>query len=272
MSQDNLFNYNHFKFVRLAIFLVLACVLAYLVYTPEIVSYGGTWLGYGLGTLGALLIVWLMWLGVRKRQYAKNSGNLRGWVSAHVYLGMALAFVATLHTGFQIGWNVHTLAYVLMILVILSGMWGLSLYVRMPQLMSNTLNRKSPGAIVEEIESLDKEALKLVKTFQSESLVHLIKRSMSQGIFNASRQRKFGLVRNCETSKACDVIQKKMHENGNLIGLYENQIKRLKSLKQLRLYYCQKYWLEVWLLFHVPLSFALLAALIAHVVSVFYYW
>ena len=30
--------------------------------------------------------------------------------------------------------------------------------------------------------------------------------------------------------------------------------------------------LEVWLYGHVPLSFALLAALIAHVVSVFYFW
>ena len=30
--------------------------------------------------------------------------------------------------------------------------------------------------------------------------------------------------------------------------------------------------LQVWLYFHVPLSFALLAALTAHVVSVFYFW
>jgi len=30
--------------------------------------------------------------------------------------------------------------------------------------------------------------------------------------------------------------------------------------------------LEIWLVAHVLLSFALLAALIAHVVSVFYYW
>ena len=30
--------------------------------------------------------------------------------------------------------------------------------------------------------------------------------------------------------------------------------------------------LQLWLFFHVPLSFALLAALIAHVVSVFYFW
>ena len=30
--------------------------------------------------------------------------------------------------------------------------------------------------------------------------------------------------------------------------------------------------MEVWLYFHVPLSFALLAALLAHVIVVFFYW
>jgi hypothetical protein len=31
-------------------------------------------------------------------------------------------------------------------------------------------------------------------------------------------------------------------------------------------------WVEVWLFVHVPVTFALLAALIAHVFSVFIYW
>jgi hypothetical protein len=30
--------------------------------------------------------------------------------------------------------------------------------------------------------------------------------------------------------------------------------------------------MRVWLVLHVPLSFALLAAVIAHIISVFYYW
>jgi hypothetical protein len=30
--------------------------------------------------------------------------------------------------------------------------------------------------------------------------------------------------------------------------------------------------LEIWLYIHVPLTFALIAALIAHIVSVFFYW
>jgi hypothetical protein len=30
--------------------------------------------------------------------------------------------------------------------------------------------------------------------------------------------------------------------------------------------------LEIWLYLHVPLTFALIAALVAHIVSVFFYW
>ena len=37
---------------------------------------GGTWLGYTLGTIGALLIVWLMLFGIRKRRYGPGDSSL----------------------------------------------------------------------------------------------------------------------------------------------------------------------------------------------------
>ena len=107
--------YRGKRYLWIGLALCVVAVLAYGWHAPLSPPNGGTWLGYTLGTIGALLILWLTALGVRKRSYSSTLGTVQGWVSAHVYLGLALLIVATLHTGFQFGWNVHTLAYVLMV-------------------------------------------------------------------------------------------------------------------------------------------------------------
>ena len=117
--------YRGFRFLKAASALAGLSLLAYIAYDPMGPHNGGTWLGYTLGTIGAGLIVWLLLLGVRKRQYDKGAVKLQAWVSAHVYLGLSLLVVGTLHTGFQFGWNVHTLAYALRVIVILSGAFGI---------------------------------------------------------------------------------------------------------------------------------------------------
>ena len=116
---------------------------------------GGTWQGYVLGTVGALLIVWLSLLGVRKRQYSSNVGTVQGWASAHVYLGLALILVATLHCAAQFGWNVHTLAYVLMCLVIGTGIYGLYVYMHLPQSMARNQAGKDSKAWMKELAETD---------------------------------------------------------------------------------------------------------------------
>ena len=271
MIQDNLFNYKRFVFLKWALLLTLISSFAYLFDQPRINANGGTWLGYTLGTIGALLILWLMWFGVRKRQYANEAGNLRGWVSAHIYLGLALSIVATLHTGFQIGWNVHSLAYVLTMATIGTGVWGLSFYLRYPAEMSNALNRQSPEQIVEQIQALDREAQKQIKN-ASGLIGRVISASHKQNIYPNRKSQRKGVVKDCATEKAVNDLQQEMTRVDSLSDIYRNQVQRLRALKQLRRYYHLRYWLELWLSIHVPLSFGLLAALIAHVLSVFIYW
>lgn len=271
MIQDNLFNYKNFLYLRWSVCLILVVSLAYSLDQPKIVANGGTWLGYTLGTIGAALILWLIWFGVRKRQYASTKGPAAWMGVCARHLGLALAVVGTLHTGFQIGWNVHSLAYVLMMATIVSGLWGLVLYVRYPREMSDTLNRKDPKAIVEDIETLDKEVLRLLKSCP-EHVTKAVNLSSEQLIFNQLSERRSGLVKNCATEKAIELIEKELARDDSLADLYKNQVERLKNLRQLRRYYKMRYWLDLWLAFHVPLSVGLLAALTAHIVSVFYYW
>src|SRR5574337_14258 len=81
------------------------------------------------------------------------------WLSAHTYLGVALIVLATLHTGFQFGWNVHTLAYALMMVVIMSGCYGTYAYLRFPRLMTANMGGVSTfDTLLLEINDLDKQA------------------------------------------------------------------------------------------------------------------
>ena len=76
---------------------------------------------------------------------------MQGWASAHVYLGTALFLVATLHSGIQVGWNVHTLAYVLMCVVIASGLFGLYHYLHNPTLIAQNREGGTRGALFAEL-------------------------------------------------------------------------------------------------------------------------
>src|SRR5690606_17526693 len=126
---ESILVYRRLLFLKLALVVAAAALLAYGLHQPVGIPSGGTWLGYVLGSAGALLILWLMWFGVRKRRYGPGRVKLEAWLSGHVYLGLSLLVVATLHTGFQFGWNVHTLAYGLMLAVIASGIFGLYAYI-----------------------------------------------------------------------------------------------------------------------------------------------
>src|SRR5262245_24179606 len=105
--QDSILEYRAGFYLKLALG---ACVVSGALFAWQVPAglqgYGGSWLGYTLGTIAALLILWLLALGVRKRNYRSRLGTVQGWTSAHVYLGASLLVIATLHTGFEFGWNV----------------------------------------------------------------------------------------------------------------------------------------------------------------------
>src|SRR4030095_16018561 len=146
---------------------------------PPLKPHGGTWLGYTLGTIGAVLILWLLWYGVRKRRYASTTGTVQGWLSAHVYLGTALVVVVTLHTGFELGWNVHTLAYVLMLIVVASGFYGVFFYLRVPPAMTEKPGEDTLESILLRVGDIDKEAREKALSLPDD-LFKLVERSVNE--------------------------------------------------------------------------------------------
>lgn len=247
-----------------------AAILGYVLADADPRPNGGTWYGYTLGTIGAALIVWLSLLGVRKRAMTEGNWSLKAWTSAHVYLGLALIVIATLHTGFQLGWNVHTLAYVLMMVVILSGIYGIVVYAQLPRELSNSRREMTRKQMIEALTAIDRQ-LETAAQPLSRKDTDLVIAALGQDVFAAGLwARLTGKPRHCATRIALDAMdleRDQAHER--VVGLLR---RRLGQLEQIRQQMRLKALLEVWLYVHVPATVALLAALTAHIVSVFYYW
>lgn len=297
--------YARFRYLKVAAALVAAAIIAYALHRPPVPAYGGTWLGYTLGTLGALIILLLLWFGVRKRQYHSTAGTLAGWLSAHVYLGGALVVIATLHTGFHFGWNVHTLAYGLMTLVILSGIYGVFAYVRYPEHLTRNRDGTLAETMLGDIAALDREILALADKVGAR-MHEITLRSVESTVIggNAWRQltrsmpQRQALARVEETLSALEQqsaaeaeVDEEESQQSTMMFMADrlssargqvqvedvrqllDLISRKKALVQRLQRDVQLHALmAAWLYVHVPLSIALLAALLVHVVSVFFYW
>jgi len=277
MRHRTILEYRSYRYLKLAVVVVIASILAFAFYSSPVGRYGGTITGYALGTVGALLILWLMWFGIRKRRYRGSSGNIQGWLSGHVYLGTSLIVVATLHAGFQVGWNVHTLAYVLMMLVIFSGFYGLFAYMKIPQLMTENLGEETLDSIILKIADIDREARRLA-VGMPDNINQVVQESIEgTRIGGGALAQLRGSNKHCPTARAVATIQASVRqfkgdEARSNKDLYALMLRKQKLVERARADVRYKAILDFWLYMHVPLSLALLAALTAHIISVFFYW
>lgn len=285
--------YRKKRFLWLSLLMTALVILIYWIDDPQEPANGGTWLGYALGTLGAALIVWLAWYGIRKRNYASTLGSVQGWLSAHIYLGTALLLVVLLHTGFQFGFNVHTLAFALMVLVILSGFFGVFVYQKYPARLSDNRGGVNRSELLDQLADIDNRSKRVAGTLGDEyeevvisgvsrtqlgatmtgrlkaldeSQVMLRRGSEIEAVSNAGQEAALDWLAE-QQSRCSDPAQAGMI--GELSALLRNKRKLVKQLNEdARL----QALLEVWLYVHVPLTAGLLVALLIHVITVFLYW
>src|ERR1700730_16098569 len=156
-------NFRHYRYGLIAGVASLATLGTYMLHRPRVPANGGSWLDYTRGTIAALLVIFLALFGIRKRSFRSTIGTAIGWLSAHVYLGLAALLIATLHSGMHFGANVHTLAYVLMCLVTWSGLWGVYAYVNFPGAMIQQRGNLRRSEFLRQIAELDATALELAE-------------------------------------------------------------------------------------------------------------
>lgn len=291
---QNILAYSNRRYLIIALAIALVSVVLYFSQGGAQPPNGGTWQGYVLGTVGAVLIFWLSLLGIRKRQYSSSMGTVQGWTSAHVYLGAVLLLVATLHCAAQFGWNVHTLAYGLMTAVILSGFYGIYVYLHYPRKIADNRLDQSRQHWLEELADIDEQALGVSAECGADvqstvaSAIELTR--YGGGFFAQLSGRDTSKVHvaqadgggspqaNVDQQLVIDRLAKRVpRSNKRAEAAALNELLTLFSRRQMILRVLRKDirmqgLVKVWLFVHIPMTVALLGALLIHIVSVFIYW
>lgn len=294
--RESILKYSNKRYLWVSLAIIVVTGLAYWFHDPQEPPNGGTALGYTLGVVATVIILWLTWFGIRKRSYSSKQGTVQGWLSAHVYIGVVLLFVALLHSGFQYGPNVHTLALVLMILVIASGLFGVYVYMKYPTRLSHVRGGANRSELIDELNDIDSRSMRVASELDPqfhEVVASGIRRTQLGGSIlgrlrgqdrsqimlpQSSDGQRSSVVANAGQEAVLDWLaeQQSRSSDASLAGtiaelsaLLRNKRKLLKQINEdLRL----QATLEIWLFIHVPLSAALLVALAVHIVTVFLYW
>ncbi len=309
-------NYRYFKVASLMVATGLVAYMSSGTAAGE--AYGGTWLGYVLGIVSTVITFLLMWYGMykrrtplmperrqlphivrrpldgghadssahrkveRRKRQAKESwrygATLQGWLSAHVYLGASLIVLATLHTGFQFGWNVHTLSYLLMLLVVASGLYGVFAYLNYPSLITKNIGEDTLEGVLLKIAELDEVARIRALGLPDEVNALVLRARQETRLGGNLFQQLSGSQRDCPTDLA---IRQIGQLSKNLIkddqpqlmrDLYSVLLQKQKLVLRARNEIMLNARMQFWLYLHAPLSVALLAALSAHILAIFFYW
>lgn len=273
----------------LSILLCLTAAAVWVFYAPEGRRDGSTFVGYGLGGLSALIVLWLSWLGVMKRQFASSPTRRRNKVSAHVWLGLSLIVLVALHAGFQFSYNIHTLAYVLLIVVVLSGIFGIYYYAATPRAMNTNVanaivERRHPDLSdaeqlevdIKDIDQRTERSLQnLPDAFRDPIRQSLERTRIGGGFFSIM----IGSSAGCATRKALKQVEKLQPQYSSdadvgprVADLVADLTRKAEVAACLRRDTRYRALLTLWLWIHIPVTVALLVTLISHIVLVFFYW
>ena len=246
MQSPGFLEYKNYRYLKISGLLTGVALIGYWLTQPAGGhAYGGTWYGYFLGISSALIILLHAWYGIHKRRppkvlnrrlndrrkmfaekssYAANrrkrdlrqrsadktwrhGATLQGWLSAHTHLGFALFVMVTLHTGFRLGWNVHSLAYVLLLLVMTSGVYGALAYLHYPRQVTRNGGDGNLDEITTQIARLD-EQLKARAGNLPVEVQQLVEKSRQETLTGGSlRQRLTVRYPDCPTAIVADKVR-----------------------------------------------------------------
>ncbi|MBI4640812.1 MAG: hypothetical protein HY731_08965, partial [Candidatus Tectomicrobia bacterium] len=203
---------------------------------------------------------------------------LQGWLSFHIYTGVLVLLIIPMHAGFRFSANVHTLAFVLLAIVVVSGIVGASLYLVVPKRFSQLGAElgyeeadKEIKTIISRMRSLceEKSAVFVQKCEEEMRRRAPTKHQGWQLIFKGEENSLSTLTQREKLIDYLEQVPEAEREDFRHFAVLATQKEELENrfLSQMRLQNI----LEAWLYIHLPVSIAMIVTVAIHLIVVFYY-
>jgi hypothetical protein len=123
----------------------IASLVIFAVFTAVYVAYavnapsgprGGSAVGLAFGVIGFGFMIFAALLGARKRVPTWRIGRAQAWMRGHLWLGLLSMPVILFHGGFHFGGTLTTVLMWLLIITVVSGVFGAALQHHVPRVMT----------------------------------------------------------------------------------------------------------------------------------------
>jgi hypothetical protein len=132
--------------------LFTAVYVAYAMHAPE-GPRGGSALGLTFGVIGFAFMIFAALLGARKRVPTWRIGRAQAWMRGHLWLGLLSLPVILFHGGFHSGGTLTRVLMWLLIITVVSGVFGAALQHYVPRVMTTDVKLET---IYDEIGNVQK--------------------------------------------------------------------------------------------------------------------
>jgi hypothetical protein len=257
---------------------------------------GGSAIGLTFGIAGSLCMIFAGLLAARKKVPVWRLGRAQTWMRGHLWLGLLSLPLILFHGGFKFGGPLTSVLMVLLIVVVVSGLFGAVLQHYMPPLMTTRIPMET---IFEQVDRVRAQLLA-----EADEMVEAVCGPLNlQNVARAPRARSAvatATIATTDTLPLCNFYSRDMRPflqqeraqdralsnqikaAGSFQGLrtllpaeLHDTVKNLEDIceeeRQLRRQIRYHHWLHGWLLLHVPLSLALLLLGCAHAIMALRY-
>ena len=258
--------------------------------------------GFTFGVAGAFIIIFEFLLYFRKKVRAWAIGSARAWLRAHIWLGLLCLPLLILHSGLRFGGTLTTVLMVLLILVVVSGVWGVLLQNLLPRTVIGGVSSDTTYAAMDALaDQLLVEAEQLIsatcgKTVGAETGREAVgpmivvgprvvrSRAPAAPILETEALAAFYLEEVLPFLRGNDSPLAHSNRAAVLFASVKTQVPpaahyvvdALESVCNQRRHWDRQarvhFWLHNWLWVHYPLSVALLVLMLAHIVVALKYW